>query len=298
MRYLVITLSLALTTSLRAAEPAVLDLWPGAPPAEKGGIGPETATPSKPPERPLIKVGNVTKPTLTVFRPAKELDTGAAVVIAPGGGYHILAWDLEGEEIARWLNAIGVTGIVLKYRVPRRPGESQDARPPAAAAADAQRAISLVRSKAKEWNLDPKKVGMLGFSAGGHLTAWACTNADKRVYEPVDAADKESSRPDFAVLVYPGYLVPKGRIELTPELRVTADTPPTFLAHAYDDTVTPESSVAYFLALKRAKVPAELHVVSTGGHGYGMRSDAGPAAQWPQRCEDWLRVAKVIPEKK
>ena len=300
LRRTVFTLSLSLTLSLALsanAEPTVIDLWPGAPPAEKGGIGAETAVASKPGERKLTRVGNVTKPTLTVFRPAKDADTGAAVVIAPGGGYNILAWDLEGEEVAAWLNTIGVTGIVLKYRIPRRPNEGGN--PPPAAAADAQRAISLVRSKAKEWGLDPAKIGMLGFSAGGHLTAWTATHSDQRSYEAVDDADKASCRPDFAVLVYPAYLVARDKpSELLPDIRVTKDTPPTFLAHAYDDPISPENSLAFFVALKRAKVPAELHVTATGGHGFGLRAESGPAAQWPQRCADWMRVMKIIPAKK
>src|SRR5262249_54892297 len=153
------------------------------------------------------------KPTLTIFRPAKEKDTGASVVICPGGGYHILAWDLEGEEVAGWLNSIGVTGIVLKYRVPRRPDQPRDA-PPIGPLQDAQRAVSLPRSKAKEWGLDRRRIGILGFSAGGHLSAWAATNFDRRAYDAIDDADKESCRPDFAVLVYPAYLLAKGKDEL------------------------------------------------------------------------------------
>src|SRR5262249_20395631 len=157
----------------------------------------------KPGENPNVKrLTNVSKPTLTVFRPEKDKDTGAAVLIAPGGGYNILAWDLEGEEVAAWLNSIGVTGIVLKYRVPRRPDEPRD-KPPLGPQQDAQRAMSVVRSKAKEWGIDPKRIGMLGFSAGGHLTAATATNFDKRTYEAIDDTDRVSSRPDFAVLVYP-----------------------------------------------------------------------------------------------
>ena len=265
-----------------AAMPQTLDVWPGKAPGEKGAIAPEKSERSK----SVTRISNVSHPTLTVYRPAKDKDTGAAVVIAPGGGYNILAWDLEGEEVARWLNSLGVTGIVLKYRVPRREGTKG---PPPQALMDAQRALSLVRSKAKEWGLDPHRIGMLGFSAGGHLTAWAATNFDKRAYEPVDDLDKVSCRPDFAVLVYPGGVVTRAKDELSPEIRVTKATPPTFFAHASDDRVRPENSVVMYLALKKVGVPAELHVYASGGHGFGLRPSARPCSTWPQRCAAWLR---------
>jgi acetyl esterase/lipase len=154
---------------------------------------------------------------------------------------------------------------------------------------DAQRALSLVRSRAGEWGIDPKRIGMLGFSAGGHLTAWASTNFDKRVYEPKDEIDRVSCRPDFTVLVYPAYLVNKGRDKLNPDIRVTRQTPQTFFAHAYDDPVPCQNSVLMFLALKEAGVPAELHVYASGGHGFGLRPSDRPASTWPQRCAAWLR---------
>ena len=258
------------SVAVAADKPQTIDLWPGKPPGETADVGQEKVLESKPGEKPVQRVTNVSHPTLTVFRPAKDKDTGAAVVIAPGGGYAILAWDLEGEEVAQWLNSVGVTGIVLKYRVPRRPGTPGDTAPPHARM-DAQRAISLVRANAKEWNIDPKRIGMLGFSAGGNLTAWTCTNFDKRSYEPADEADKESCRPDFAVLIYPAYLLKKDTDELAPDIRVTKETPPTFFAHAGDDGVRAENSVEMFLALRKAGVPAELHVYASGGHGFGLR---------------------------
>ena len=290
---------LLLALPVAAAEkPTVIDLWPGPAPGEKGDGPAESEVEGKPGQRPVKRITNVSKPTLTVFRPAKEIDTGAAVVIAPGGGYSILAWDLEGEEVAAWLNSIGVTGVVLKYRVPRRPTDPKDGGP-LGAKQDAQRAVRLVRGKAKEWGLDPKRIGMLGFSAGGHLTTWAVTHPDERSYAAVDEADQASARPDFAVLVYPAYLLDRQKPDqLATEVKVTKDTPPCFIAHAYDDPLTPEGSVRLFLALKQAKVPAELHVYSTGGHGFGLRQEGKPCATWPQRCAEWMRVAGIIPAKK
>ncbi len=289
-----LVLSLCLGSLVQSAEkPSVLDVWPGKPPGEKEPIGDEKITESKPGEKPVKRVTNVSRPTLTIFRPAREKDTGAAVLIAPGGGYNILAWDLEGEEVAAWLNSIGVTGIVLKYRVPRRPSDSKD-QPPVGALQDAQRALSLVRSKAGDWGIDPKRIGMLGFSAGGHLTAATTTNFDRRAYEPMDAIDKISCRPDFAVLVYPGYLAEKDGSRLKPDIRVSKETPPVFLAHAGDDRVSPENSVQMYLALKRAGVPAELHIYSSGGHGFGLRPSDKPCSTWPKRCEEWLRSQKII----
>lgn len=270
----------------------VIDLWPAAPPGETGKVGEETAKKSA--EGVVTSLTNVSKPTLTVRRPERSKDTGAVVVVCPGGGYNNLAWDHEGEQVARWLNSVGVTAAILKYRVPRRPGSPKD-QPPTQALMDAQRAVSLVRSKAGEWGTDPKRVGILGFSAGGHLVAWASTNYDKRSYDPADDADKVDCRPDFAVAIYPGGVTKKGSTELAPEIRVTSQTPPTFLAHAGNDPVNAENSIFYYLALKHAGVPAELHIYSTGGHGFGMRPSANPASTWPQRCEEWLRIQKLIP---
>jgi acetyl esterase/lipase len=295
-RLLALTLAGALgcgMPALAADKPMVVEVWPGKPPGDKGDVGDEKVQESKPGERPVKRITNVSRPTLTVFKPAKDKDTGAAVVIAPGGGYNILAWDLEGEEVAEWLNSIGVTGVVLKYRVPRRPDMPRDAAPPQAQM-DAQRAVSLVRGKAKEWGIDPKRVGMLGFSAGGHLTAWTATNFDKRAYDPIDEIDKESCRPDFAVLIYPAYLVPRGKDELAPDIRVSKDTPPTFFAHANDDGVSAENSARMYLALKKAKVPAELHVYASGGHGFGLRKSDKPCSTWPQRCGEWMKAQGLL----
>ena len=266
-------------------------LWPQTAPGDAGLTLPEEKDVSKPGEglvagRPLIRLGNVSTPTITVFRPAREKDTGAAVVVCPGGGYTILAMDLEGTEVVEWLNSIGVTGVLLKYRVPARKDRPRWEAP----LQDAQRAVSLARHRAAEWGIDPARIGILGFSAGGHLSAAASNQFEKRAYEPVDDADRVSARPDFAVLVYPGYLTTeKDRQQVSPELLVTAKTPPTFLVQTEDDSVPVEGSLFYYLKLKQAKVPAEMHLFAAGGHGYGLRETDQEVTRWPRLVESWMR---------
>ena len=267
-------------------------MWPGSRPAETADIGAENTLESKPNKSPCSRVTKAEQADDFVFRPAKDKDTGRCGDHAPGG-YNILAWDLEGGEVATWLNSIGVTGIVLKYRGPRRPDDPKD-KPPIRALQDAQRAMSLVRSKAAELNVDPKRLGMLGFSAGGHLTAATATNFDKRSYDAIDDVDKASCRPDFVVLIYPAYLVEKDKTELKPDIRVGKDSPPTFFAHAGNDGVSPVNSVAMYLALKKVGVPAELHVYSTGGHGFGLRPSADACSTWPQRCAEWMKAQGIV----
>lgn len=279
----------------RAAPPAPIPLWPKEVPGEKGPIGEEkdtsTEKSNKIAGKSVIRLGNVSQPSITVYRPAKDKDTGAAVVICPGGGYNILAYDLEGSEICEWLNSIGVTGVLLKYRVPKRAGLEKHA----PALQDAQRAVGLVRSRAAEWGLDPKRIGILGFSAGGHLAAIACNGYDKRTYEPVDDADKTSCRPDFAILIYPAYLTVKEQGDkVSPELPVTANTPQTFLVMTQDDGVRVESALFYYLALKQVKVPAEIHLYPTGGHGYGLRPSAHGVTTWPKRAEEWMQARGLL----
>jgi acetyl esterase/lipase len=267
-----------------------IPLWPKGAPDEKGDVGEEHDTTKADgglvAGQRVIRLGNVSKPTITLYRPAKEKDTGTAVVVCPGGGYSILAMDLEGTEICEWFNSIGVTGVLLKYRVPTRPGDDQHIAP----LQDAQRALGLVRFHAKEWDLNPKRIGVLGFSAGGHLTAYLSTHFDKRAYQPVDDADEVSCRPDFSMPIYPAYLVLKEHEnKLSPGMNVTANTPPTFLIQAEDDGVRVENSLFYFLALKEAKVPAEMHLYASGGHGYGLRPSANTITTWPKRAEEWMR---------
>ncbi len=270
-----------------AAKPTIVELWPGKAPGEAGTVGDEVAKSGQRGGRSVVtSLTNVTKPTLSVHAAPRDKAIGVAVVVCPGGGYTNLAWDHEGDQVAEWLNSIGVTAAVLKYRVPRREGTPRD-QPPPQALMDAQRALSLVRSQAKEWEIDPARVGILGFSAGGHLAAWAATNPDKRAYEPTDDADKAPCNPDFAVTIYPGGILKQGAI--TPEIRVTSQAPPTFLVVASDDRGSLDSTVQLYLALKRAGVPAELHVYETGGHGFGLRPTGKNSATWPKRCEEWMR---------
>jgi acetyl esterase/lipase len=214
-------------------------------------------------------------------------------VICPGGGYHALAWDLEGTEVADWLNSIGVTGIVLKYRVPR-PADLAADKQPLGPLQDAQRAVSLIRSKADEWGIDPKRIGLLGFSAGGHLTAAAATNFDRRAYEARDRVDRVGCRPDFAVLVYPAYLLTKDNRHLASDIRVRKDCPPMFLVHAFDDPIPVQDSLLMGLALKRAGVTAELHIYASGGHGFGLRPSRHPCSAWPRRCAEWMREQRIL----
>ncbi len=275
-----------------ATPSAPVRLWPGEAPGETKTWPAEGDT-TKPTDRlvngvPIVRLGNVSNPTLTVYRPDPAKDTGAAVIVAPGGGYSILAWELEGTEVCEWLNSIGVTGVLLKYRVPVRPDRERHAAP----LEDAQRALSLVRHQAKELGLDPRRIGMLGFSAGAHLSAALAANHATRTYPTVDAADAVSCRPDFLVLVYPGGFVNRDqgdalRAEVAPAKGVT---PPVFIVMTQDDPVRVEGALAYYRALKDAEVPTEMHLYPTGGHGYGLRRTADQVTTWPDRVADWLRA--------
>jgi len=291
-----LALAVASLSPAVAAEPEVVPLWPGAAPDETGNIGPEKVVMSPKLDRKQVEVTEstrmitgVTNPTVTIYRPTKDKDIGTAILICPGGGYWNLYWELEGEEVAVWLNSLGVTGIILKYRVPRRSDEPK-AEPARRPLQDAQRAISLVRSKAREWGIDPQRIGTVGFSAGGHLAIATATSFERRTYEPLDDIDKISCRPDFAVLVYPGYLKAKERDELAPGLRIPAGTPPIFLAHGGDDLISPpQHSVVMYLALKNAGVPAELHIYATSAHDFGVRKSDHPCSTWTDACANWLR---------
>ena len=281
---------LTMVAAAPAHPPVVMELWPNGAPGEQTELQAERDT-TKPTDglvagKPVIRLGNVARPILSIYRPPADRDTGTAVMVCPGGGYHILAMDLEGTEVCDWLNSIGVTGVLLKYRVPKRPGLEKHA----AALQDAQRAMGLIRSRAGELGLDSQKIGVLGFSAGGHLAATLSNSETQRSYPAVDEADRIPCRPNFAVLIYPAYLtVKESNDQLAPEMRVTTNTPPTFLAMTQDDPIRIETALFYALALKKAAVPVELHVYSTGGHGYGLRPSRDTVTTWPKRAEEWMR---------
>jgi acetyl esterase/lipase len=279
-----------------AAEPAVVvQLWPGLAPGDKEPVGQEQDQ-TKPTDnlvagKRLIRLGDVSKPSIAVYQPPLEKRTGTAVLVCPGGGYQILAMDLEGTEVCDWLNSLGVTGILLKYRVPKRPGLEKHA----AALQDAQRAIGLARHHAGEWGIDAKKIGVLGFSAGGHLAAVASNQWEARSYPNVDEADSTGCRPDFTVLIYPAYLTVKEQNDrLAPELSLTTNTPPTFIAMAEDDPIRVETALFYAAGLKKANVPFELHVYPSGGHGYGLRPTKDSVTTWPERATDWMRSRGLL----
>jgi hypothetical protein len=269
------------TSTALAADPVVVDLWPGKTPGDVGIEGQETTRiyESAIIAGPTKLITNVTKPTLTIFPAAKE-NTGTAMIICPGGGYHNLFWELEGEEVAAWLNSQGMTGIILKYRCPRRPGDIKG-EPPLGPLLDAQR------------------IGMVGFSAGGHLVLATATSFGKRTYEPIDAIDEVSCRPDFGVMCYSGYLKARDKDEIAPGIRIPADTPPIFLAHANDDRESyggsnAEHSAFMYVALKRAGVPVELHIYATGDHDFGVRQNEKLPSSWTNLCVRWLRSRDLL----
>lgn len=277
---------------------AVMPLWSGKLVGPEPTVtGPE-ADQSKPGEgmtggKAVIRLGNVSKPELHVFLPAASKRTGTAVVVCPGGGYNILAWNLEGTEVAQWLNEQGVAAIVLKYRVPTGKLNPSWLGP----TMDAQRALRLARANAAKWGLDPGRIGVLGFSAGGKTAGMAALQNGKALYEATDDTDSLSCRPDFAALIYPAYFCDSS-LQLQPELAVMVnkELPPFFFAHAADDPVTCQSSVQLFAALQKAKVPAGLHIWESGGHGYGLRpqKDKPIPTEWPKRCEEWLRQRGLL----
>jgi acetyl esterase/lipase len=278
-----------------ASEPVVVDLWPGKTPGDIGIPGVEkTRIYESTIVGPTKLVTNVSKPTITVYQPPKKMNTGTAMVICPGGGYWDLFWELEGEEVAAWLNSIGITGIILKYRVPRRPGEVRG-EPPPGPLLDAQRAVSLVRSRAGEWDIDPARIGIVGFSAGGHLALATATAFEQRRYERVDAVDDVSCRPDFAILCYSGFLKAKDTDEIWPGLHIPATTPPVLLTHTSDDKISSsENSAIMYLALKRAGISAELHIYASGDHDFGVRQNGRLPASWTQLCMNWLKSLGLL----
>jgi acetyl esterase/lipase len=299
-------------------------IWPGAAPDPQPVKGPETVAVTGKSGlvagRPYTYVSNVTRPTMTVYSP-KGKNTGVAVVVFPGGGYQILAIDLEGTEVCDWLTARGIACVLLKYRVTDVGPYPKSGPYPESPMAleDAQRTLGLVRDHAAEWHIDPNKIGVLGFSAGGGMVAQISTYFQKRLYPAVDAADRVSCRPDFAAAIYPGHIsiafaegdadagtrkfplhIPPGTDEdlgLSPYVPITRETPPTFLVQAEDDhTDGVDQALAYFIALKKAGVSAEMHLYAQGGHAFGLRPTRLPITHWPELMETWLHTIGMLPE--
>ena len=307
-------LLLACLPVLQAQQPAwqpspghqQIPIWPAAAPDARAAKGPESTevvsnTDEMVAGKPWLAIKDVSQPTLTLYSP-KGKNTGAAVVVFPGGGYEILAIDLEGTEVCDWLTSKGITCVLLKYRVPAPRSKPYWGAYPQSPIAleDAQRTLGLVRLHAKEWNIDPHKLGVLGFSAGGHLAAAMSVHFSRRLYPPVDAADKQSCRPDFAIALYPGHLsVNEGTLALNPDIaaRITAQTPPTFLLQNENDTVDSIwDALSYEAALLKARVPVEFHSYAEGGHAFGLRQTKYPATRWPQLVEAWLHTIGMVPD--
>jgi acetyl esterase/lipase len=273
-----------------------LPLWPNGTPEPSTVSGPERNA-AKSTDRliagkPIIRLTDVNKPTLAVYKPDSSKDTGAAVLAFPGGGYTILAIDLEGTEVCTWLNSIGMTCVLVKYRVPfdgHYPEHVEDLE-------DAQQAMRLTRSHAAEWHIDPQRIGVLGFSAGAHLAVILGNHADfKRNGAPENPEGKVDARPNFVVVIYPGYLSDAPDLtKVAPAIGPSSRTPPTFILQAEDDPVHEENSLLYFQALKEAKVPAELHIFAEGGHGYGLRPTELPVTHWPTLAETWFHTIHVL----
>lgn len=274
---------------------ATLKLWPDGAPGPDLASGPEHLI-TGPHEhqvagRPVLRLTDVTEPTITFYPAPKSHNTGAALVVFPGGGYEVLAIDLEGTEVCAWANSLGINCVLLKYRVPDTGPYPKSAE----ALEDAQRAMGMVRQHAEAWHIDSDRIGVVGFSAGSYLAAALSTHYQDRLYKPFDGADQLSCKPNFELVIYPGYLsLSEKNFEFNPAIPVTADVPPTFLVQAEDDPVHVENVIEYFMKLKQAGVPAELHVFTHGGHGYGLRPTALPITHWPKLAEMWLHTIGVL----
>lgn len=275
-------IALATLAQAQTQTPAPISIWPEGKMPGKGAAAPEGVGHNT---NDVLRIINVSKPTITIYPAPASASAGKvvpAIVVCPGGGYGLLAYDKEGIEIAQWLNTLGITGVVLKYRVPgNRDG----------ALCDLERAVRLLRANAQEWKIDPAKVGVIGFSAGGHLCARLSTNADKAFYPAIDAADTQPIRPDFALLIYPGFMADT-QGKPAPELPVTPAIPPLFIAQAEDDKLIAGTKI-FHAAVQAARLPVEAHFVTKGGHGHGLRG-AGPLAEWPKQAVEWLKRNGVL----
>lgn len=271
--FLLITL---ISSNIFSQKKEIIYLWPGKVPGElKEKMAP---VPAASRNDNVLRYAEVTNPAIEIWLPDLSINNKVGVIVSPGGAYRILAYDKEGTEIAAWLNKLGYSAFVLQYRVPEKmEGALQDV----------QRAIRIIRKNAIKWNLDPAKLGVLGFSAGGSLSARASTRFNYKTYSPVDDADSLSARPAFAVLIYPGLLDAGVNKTLTPELELSKETPPVFMFQTADDFVG-NSSIVMAGALREAKLPFELHILPTGGHGYGLRSGNIAGETWPGLAQKWL----------
>ncbi len=288
MKKLVSFLFLAAACSSWAAEPIVVKLWPkGAPEPAGFTMGPEKSIPPKN-EQDVLRVTDVSDPTISIYKPDKP--NGTAVIVAPGGGYNILAIEHEGTQVCEWLNSMGVTGVLLKYRVPDRKGTKQGEIP----LQDGQRAMGIVRHRAAEWGIKPDRIGFLGFSAGGHLCVMTTLHPNERSYERDPALEAEDATPDFSIPVYPAYLTEKDGFQLKPQFAVTPKSPPICLVHANDDKITPAGSALLYLEYKKQGLPAELHIYVKGGHGYGMKKSGQPVNSWPDRVGGWMKSSGLL----
>lgn len=281
---LTITTCLLLALNTYAQTRDTVRIWPGKVPGEAKEKAPPVFSPNR--ERNVTRIADVTDPAFVVYEPPASASVGAGVIVCPGGGYNILAVDLEGYEVAEWLNTLGFTAFVLQYRVPQK----QEG-----ALQDIQRTLRIVRSRAEEWNIDPDQLGVMGFSAGGSLSARASTLHTDTSYVPIDAADNLSCRPDFSLLIYPAYLDQGENRTLTPELRVNENTPPMFIFGTADDQYG-NSALVMTTALRDHKIPVELHFLAEGGHGYGLRPGNVAADTWPALAAQWLK--KIVDDGK
>jgi acetyl esterase/lipase len=281
--------SLLLSSMVMAQQAPVLLFPDGAPGETRRLKEKEDLSGSKVAGCPVLRISDVSEPTLTFYPAPADNNSGATIIVNPGGGYNILAYNLEGTEICKRFNSHGVNCVLVKYRVPRREGLEKHQAP----LQELQRAIAYTRSHAKAWNIDPDRIGVMGFSAGAHLAAVASNNFNERTYPQVDGFDNVSLRPDFCVLIYPAYLDGEN-FSIAPELKVTGNTPPTFIVQTQDDHRLLNSSIFYYYALKEAKVPVSMNLYPTGGHGYGLRNTGDWVNEWPFRVMSWLREIKMV----
>ena len=273
---------LLLSISVYSQKKEFIYIWPGKVPGELKEKLPPSVDTSK--SGNVFRYSEVTNPGIEVYLPNPITKNGSAVIVCPGGGYNILAYDLEGTEIALWLNKLGFTAFVLQYRIPdKKEGALQDV----------QRAMRIIRENSQKWNINPEKIGVMGFSAGGSLSARASTLFNKKTYRPVDKADSLSCRPSFTMLIYPAYLDQGTNLTLTPELALSKEVPPVFIFQTADDPYG-NSALVMAGALRNAKLPIELHILATGGHGYGLRPGKLAAETWPLLAEKWLRLNALI----